>query len=387
MRIRKITAGLLGGVMAASILAGCGGINKDEVVATFNDQEITLGVANFAARLQQATYDDFYTMYFGEKVWSTDMYGQGTTMEESLKSNIIEGIKAMYTLNAHADEYNIALTDEEKAAITKAAETFIADNSKEALDAMGATKEIVEEYLSLATIQTHMYDAIIAEADTEVSDEEANTSSYSYVTVSKTSTTDADGNTVTYTEDDLKLLATQVEAFDEDAKENGLEVAEKPDSQDFYDGDYNELLGVKEKEGNIVDLDGKILGIHKGIWNYTIGQRKGIGVSSTEPLYVLKLKKDTNEVVIGPKDKTFKKSLIADNLNWIAIDSLTETRRATAKIRSTQQPTDVTLNPLKDGRVEVVFDEFQKSIAIGQSAVFYDNDTVLGGGVIESVND
>ena len=171
------------------------------------------------------------------------------------------------------------------------------------------------------------------------------------------------------------------------AKENGLEVAEKPDSQDFYDGDYNELLGVKEKEGNIVDLDGKILGKHKGIWNYTIGQRKGIGVSSTEPLYVLKLKKDTNEVVIGPKDKTFKKSLIADNLNWIAIDSLTETRRATAKIRSTQQPTDVTLNPLKDGRVKVVFDEFQKSIAIGQSAVFYDNDTVLGGGVIESVND
>lgn len=67
MRIRKITAGLLGGVMAASILVGCGGINKDEVVATFNDQEITLGVANFAARLQQATYDDFYTMYFGEK--------------------------------------------------------------------------------------------------------------------------------------------------------------------------------------------------------------------------------------------------------------------------------------------------------------------------------
>ena len=225
MRIRKITAGLLGGVMAASILAGCGSINKDEVVATFNDQEITLGVANFAARLQQATYDDFYTMYFGEKVWSTDMYGQGTTMEESLKSNSIKGIQAMYTLNAHADEYNIALTDEEKAAITKAAETFIADNSKEALDAMGATKEIVEEYLSLATIQTHMYDAIIAEADTEVSDEEANTSSYSYVTVSKTSTTDADGNTVTYTEDDLKLLATQVEAFDEDAKENGLESA------------------------------------------------------------------------------------------------------------------------------------------------------------------
>ncbi len=177
------------------------------------------------------------------------------------------------------------------------------------------------------------------------------------------------------------------EQIREIAKENGLEVAEKPDSQDFYDGDYNELLGVKEKEGNIVDLNGKVLGTHKGIWNYTIGQRKGIGISSTEPLYVLELKKDTNEVVIGPKDKTFKKTLIADNINWIAIENLTEPRKATAKIRSTQQPTPVTLTPIEDGKVQVDFDEFQKSIAIGQSAVFYDEDTVLGGGVIECVKD
>lgn len=180
-----------------------------------------------------------------------------------------------------------------------------------------------------------------------------------------------------YTKDQIREIA----------KENGLEVAEKPDSQDFYDGDYNELLGVKEKEGNIVDLHGTVLGTHKGIWNYTIGQRKGIGVSSTEPLYVLELKKDTNEVVIGPKDKTFKKTLITDNINWIAIEKLTKPRKATAKIRSTQQPTPVTLTPVEDGKIQVDFDEFQKSIAIGQSAVFYDEDTVLGGGVIECVKD
>lgn len=168
------------------------------------------------------------------------------------------------------------------------------------------------------------------------------------------------------------------------ARENGMEVAEKPDSQDFYGGDYNELLNFEEKEGNIVDVDGKVLGKHKGFWNYTIGQRKGLGVSAAEPLYVLALRKDTNEVVVGFADKTFKKSLIATNLNWIAIDGLTELRKATAKIRSTQQPVDVTLNP-KGDKVEVVFDDLQKSIAIGQSAVFYDGDTVLGGGIIESV--
>ena len=170
------------------------------------------------------------------------------------------------------------------------------------------------------------------------------------------------------------------------AKENNLQAADKPDSQDFYGGDYNELLGVEDKIGNIVDLSGKILGTHKGIWNYTIGQRKGIGVSASEPLYVLELRKDSNEVVIGPADKTFKKSLIANDLNWIAIEKLKEPMKCQAKIRSTQQPTPVEIRPLGDDEVEVIFEDMQKSIAIGQSAVFYDGDKVLGGGVIKSAS-
>jgi len=177
----------------------------------------------------------------------------------------------------------------------------------------------------------------------------------------------------TYTKEEIRAIA----------KSHGLEVAEKPDSQDFYGGDYNELLNFEEKEGNIVDLNGKVLGKHNGFWNYTIGQRKGLGVSASEPLYVLELRKDTNEVVVGFADKTFKKSLIANNLNWVSIEGLKEPRRAQAKIRSTQQPVDVTLNPLGDS-VEVVFDDLQKSIAIGQSAVFYDGNLVLGGGIIDS---
>lgn len=165
------------------------------------------------------------------------------------------------------------------------------------------------------------------------------------------------------------------------AKDNGLDVAEKPDSQDFYSGDYNELLGVEEKVGNIVDSTGKVLGTHKGIWNYTIGQRKGIGVSSTEPLYVIELRKETNEVVIGPKDKTMKDSLVASDLNLIQGFL---PKRCTAKIRSTQQPTDVVIT--KDGNnVQVKFDDMQKSIAIGQSIVFYDDDILLGGGIISQV--
>lgn len=166
------------------------------------------------------------------------------------------------------------------------------------------------------------------------------------------------------------------------AANHGLDVANKPDSQDFYDGDYNELLGVEEKIGNIVDTDGKILGTHKGIWNYTVGQRKGIGISSSEPLYVLRLDKDNNEVVVGARDKTFKKSLIASDINFIAPIPYGE--KLCAKIRSSQIPQDVTVEKLDDDKIKVIFEEYQKSIAPGQSVVIYDKDTLLAGGIIDS---
>ena len=176
-----------------------------------------------------------------------------------------------------------------------------------------------------------------------------------------------------YTKDQIREIA----------RSYGLEVADKPDSQDFYGGDYNELLNVKEKVGNIVDTSGKILGQHKGFWNYTIGQRKGLGVSSTEALYVISLDKDKNEVVVGHADKTFKNMLIANDINWIAIESMDKPTHALVKIRSTQEPVGAEIIPIGENEIKVVFEDMQKSIAIGQSAVFYDGDKVLGGGIIK----
>lgn len=169
------------------------------------------------------------------------------------------------------------------------------------------------------------------------------------------------------------------------AKSYGLEVAEKPDSQDFYEGDYNELLQVAPKEGKIVDINGKVLGTHEGIWNYTIGQRKGLGVSSTEALYVIELRKDSNEVVVGFKDETLKDSLTAVKMNWIAFDALSKEIKCTAKIRSSQKAQPVLIRPVETGGVDVKFENMQKSIAPGQSIVFYDEDVVLGGGIIDEV--
>lgn len=175
------------------------------------------------------------------------------------------------------------------------------------------------------------------------------------------------------------------EEIREIAKKYKLTVAEKPDSQDFYEGDYNELLGVKEFEGNIVDAQGKILGKHKGIWNYTIGQRKGLGISSTEPLYVIELKKDTNEVVVGIKEDTFSDKLIATKLNWISGICPDTEFSCSAKIRSTQQPTEVLVKQIDENNIEVHFKDMQKSISPGQSIVLYQDDEVLGGGIIDKV--
>lgn len=183
----------------------------------------------------------------------------------------------------------------------------------------------------------------------------------------------------------LPLGAFTKEQIRSIALDNNLLSAEKPDSQDFYGGDYNELLGLEENPGNIVDTQGNILGSHKGIWNYTVGQRKGIGIAAKEPLYVLKLDKDRNEVVVGFRDETFNKQLIANNVNLIVPIKKGKEIAVRAKIRSTQEPQMATIVRNHDETITVTFDEYQKSIAIGQSAVFYDADTVIGGGIIDKI--
>jgi len=175
------------------------------------------------------------------------------------------------------------------------------------------------------------------------------------------------------------------EEIREIARKNGLEVADKPDSQDFYNGDYNDILNAKPRKGNIVDLNGNILGTHLGFWNYTIGQRKGIGVAAAAPLYVVELRKDSNEVVVAFKEDAMNKSLIASDVSFSAIDSLKEPMECRVKIRSSQEPKEAVITPCDVNKVKVEFKELQNPIATGQSAVFYDGETVIGGGIIESV--
>jgi len=174
------------------------------------------------------------------------------------------------------------------------------------------------------------------------------------------------------------------------AKKLGLGVATKPDSQDIcfvtdhnYAGFIEEKTGVKTKLGNFVDQQGQILGQHRGLFHYTIGQRKGLGIATGKPMFVTKIDTDTNEVVLGEEQDILSDTLIAADLNWIAFDELTKPLQVTAKIRYGFREAPAIVKQLGDGQVEVVFDQPQRAITSGQSVVFYQGDTVVGGGIIQ----
>ncbi|MCI8489946.1 MAG: peptidyl-prolyl cis-trans isomerase [Lachnospiraceae bacterium] len=234
MRTKKVTALLLTAAMLTGMtVSGCGNkINDTATFATLDDTTITMGVANFCAKYEQAMYDSYYMAIFGENMWESDLYGNGNTMTQDVKDEIEEELQTLYLLQAHMDEYDISVSEEEEAAILKAADDFIAANSKEAVKQIGAeNKDNVTELLRLRTIQNKMHNRIIEDADTEVTDEEAAQRSFSYVSVSTSGTTDADGNQVEYTEEekaDLKSAAQEVakaEDFDAAAEAAGYTVS------------------------------------------------------------------------------------------------------------------------------------------------------------------
>ena len=323
MNTKKFTALLLSGVMAASVLAGCGGIDKDAVVATLDGQEIKLGVANFAARLQQAQYDDFYTAYFGEDVWNSDRYGNGTTMQDNLKDSVIGSIEDMYVLKNHMDDYGVALSEEDQTAIKTTAAEFMSVNTDDALEAMGAT-DIVEEYLTLVTIQTRMREAIIVDADTNVSDEEANTSDYSYVVISKTSYKDADGNTVDYTDEEKADLADTVKKFQSAATTVTLE-----DAADEFG--YTVSTGSFASDNTTLDAD--VLAALQGLTEE--GQVSDV-VETDSSYYVLRLDTITDadkteqhrqEIIGNRQSELYSKVLqgYKDEAEWVLNEKVWKT--------------------------------------------------------------
>jgi tRNA-specific 2-thiouridylase len=173
------------------------------------------------------------------------------------------------------------------------------------------------------------------------------------------------------------------------ATEFGLSVADKPDSQDLClvesHGSMRDFLNkyISEKEGEIVDLSGKVLGKHQGIHHYTIGQRKGLGIAAAAPLYVVKLDPVMNRVIVGDRDSAGSLDCSVTRLNWVSITEPTTPIRCEVQVRYRSSPVVVSVIPLEGDRVKLVFDEPQFGITPGQAAVFYDGEMLLGGGIIE----
>lgn len=178
------------------------------------------------------------------------------------------------------------------------------------------------------------------------------------------------------------------------ARAGGLALADKPDSQEICfipGGDYKQFIAnyldeqgeqVPDSAGELVSTAGETLGHHGGIHQFTIGQRKGLGVFGPNPFYVLQIDAASRQVTVGGEAELNRPSLLVHRLNWISIAELTEPRRAEVRIRHSQQPTPATLEPAGEDRVRVTFDEPQRAVTPGHSAVFYAGDEVLGGGWI-----
>ena len=177
------------------------------------------------------------------------------------------------------------------------------------------------------------------------------------------------------------------------AHQHGLALAEKPDSQEICfvpGGDYKRFIDayldeqgeqLPDTSGELVTASGEVIGTHSGIHNFTVGQRKGLGVATGSPLYVIELRGDKRQVVVGGGDDLRSQTLRANRLNWIALDALDQPMRVKAKIRHRHEPADAEVS-MDDDYASVTFDEPQRAITPGQAVVFYDGDIVVGGGWI-----
>ena len=182
-----------------------------------------------------------------------------------------------------------------------------------------------------------------------------------------------------YTKDQIRTFAEEL----------GLPVAHKPDSQEICfvpDGDYAKFIeensGKKIPEGNFVWTDGTVIGKHKGITHYTIGQRKGLGLAMGRPAVVTEIRPETGEVVIGEADDVFRTTLRADRLNWMSVPDIEGEVRFLAKIRYNHSGSMCTVRKIEEDLVECTFDEPVRAVTPGQAVVFYDGDYVAGGGTI-----
>ena len=269
MRFGKRAAVLaMAGVFGTACMTGCSGsLDTDAVVATVGGEDVTLGVANFYARMQQGQYETYYAGMMGttpEEMWSQE-YTEGTTLEDETKDGVLEMLEDLYVISQHADEYEVALTEDEEKAICDAAAQFDADNTDEAKEAVSGYRKDVEKLLELLTIQNKMEKPMKEGVDEEVSDEEAAQKSMQYVYFPFT-TTDDSGTRTEMTDEEKEDLRSAAQDFDDQVKD-GEDFESAAESADVevrtttfdsestsQDADLIAAADALEAEGDVTDV-------------------------------------------------------------------------------------------------------------------------------------
>lgn len=267
---KKMIIVAVSGALAVSSLAGCSrSMDNDAVVAEVGDEKITLGVANFYARMQQAQYETYYAGMMGmtgEDMWKQEIE-KGKTYEDSTKEGVLEALENMYLVSQHAADYKVELTDDEKKAIDKAVDSFVEDNTLEDKEAVSGYEKNVKKFLELATIQNKMDQPMKEGVDEEVSDEDAAQKSMQYVLFSYNKT-DEEGNSTPLTDEEKAALKETAQTFDENLKasetkdiqaaasEAGVEVQTATfDSESTSpNADLVKAVDALENEGDVTDI-------------------------------------------------------------------------------------------------------------------------------------
>ncbi len=285
--LRKLAALVLAGALCMSTFTGCG-INPEETAATLGEETVSLGLVNLMAKYQKASMDDTYQLYasyFGvDDLWNVDLYGSGATTKENLLTSVMEYLHDMYTLKAHMADYSVELTDEDEQKIKAAATAFMTSNSEEAIEEFGATQELVEQLLTLYTIEYYMYEAMIADADREVSDEEANMRAFSYIEVGIDGYYDSSYNYKEYTDDEIADIVEQVNKLVAALDDSTLEEAAKE-----YDYDVTEAAYSTYEDDE--DIDETLLAALKELKE---GETSGL-IKGEDAIYVARIDADTDE--------------------------------------------------------------------------------------------
>lgn len=327
--MKRIFASLAAlGLAGALLISGCGINAKANLIKVSQGEGIELGYGNFVARLMQAQYDASYRSYYGDRYWTTDMSGKGKTLEQQVKETVADSLKQQYVARQHAADFNISISEEESKKIGEAADKFLAANSEEAVRQLGAERDYVVRFFEDQYYYYHVEQALEGQADTTVSDEEANQKKFSYVKFAFQSTDSSTGKTSQVTEEQKADLMKQAKTLSTSAD---FDTTAKQMKQTVQTANY----GKSDVGDKSYKLPQAVLTALEGM---EVGKVSDVVTVDNDGYYVLRLDSLADADATAAKKKTLenkKKTEHAEEVfkQWENEDGMTLNEAAWSKVK------------------------------------------------------